>query len=78
MSQPCVERVIGLLATDEALRRRFSADPRRALDEMIERGIELTACEQYSLASLDPHDLARFADAIDARLQKSDLQRGAE
>lgn len=76
MSQINVERVIGLLATDEALRERFMRDPRSTLVQMIERGAELTACEQWALARLDPHELARFAQAIDARLQKSDLQGG--
>ena len=76
MSQQCVERVIGLLVTDEALRHRFMRDPRATVREMIERGLELTHCEQWALASLDASELSRFADAIDARLQKTDLQRG--
>jgi hypothetical protein len=76
MSQINVERVIGLLATDEALRHRFIADPRSTLLELIERGTELTACEQWALARLNPQELARFARAIDDRLQKSDLQGG--
>jgi len=73
MSQPNVERVIGILATDESLRRQFIEDPRVVVRTMVERGMELTSCEQWALASLDPRDLSRFADAIDARLQKSDL-----
>ena len=77
MSQGCVERVIGLLATDEALRRRFMASPRAALLELIERGMELNPCELRSLASLDPYELARFAEVIDARLQKVDLRGDA-
>ncbi len=77
MSQVYVERVIGLLATDEALRRRFIRNPRATLSEMIERGMELTTFELRSLGSLDPDELARFAQAIDSRLQKSDLQGGA-
>lgn len=76
MSQPYVERIIGVLATDEAVRRRFITDPRATLLELAERGMELNHCELASLASLDPHELARFAQAIDARLQKTDLQRG--
>jgi hypothetical protein len=73
MSQLNVERVIGVLATDEAFRRRFIHDPRATLQHFIESGIELTACERHALAALDPLQLARFAEAIDARLQKSDL-----
>lgn len=76
MSQRCVEHVIGLLATDEALRHRFMSNPRGTLTEMIARGLELTPCEQWALAGLDSRELARFADAIDARLQKTDPQRG--
>jgi hypothetical protein len=74
VSQLNVERVIGLLATDEGLRRRFSADPRSCLAEMIERGMELNDCEKWSLVRLNPEDLARFAEAIGPRLQKVDLE----
>ena len=76
MSQPNVERVIGVLATDEALRRRFATDPRAALQLLVENGVELTMCERLALATLDPTELTRFADAIDARLQKADLEGG--
>lgn len=76
MSQLHVERIIGVLATDEALRRRFTADPIATLHELAERGIELTSFELGSLACLNPDDLERFARAIDARLQKIDLRRG--
>ena len=77
MSQLHVERIIGVLATDEALRHRFAADPTATLKELAERGIELTPFELASLACLDPDKLERFARAIDARLQKIDLRRGA-
>jgi hypothetical protein len=76
MSQPNVERVIGILATDESLRREFIRNPRVALELMKDRGMELTECEQWAIATLDPNDLARFAAAVDARLQKSDLHGG--
>ena len=76
MSQVHVERVIGLLATDEGLRRRFTSDPCTALLELVEKGTELTHRELHSLASLDPRALSRFAEAIDARLQKSELKGG--
>jgi hypothetical protein len=76
MSQSHVERVIGLLATDEALRRRFESDPRATLQQLAERGVELNGCEHQALASLDPGQLTRFAAAIDARLQKADLKDG--
>jgi len=73
MSQVNVERVIGLLATDEALRERFIANPRGTLVEMIGRGLELNACELWSLAGLDSRELERFAQAVGPRLQKADL-----
>ena len=73
MSQIYVERIIGQLATDEGLRRRFSANPRAFLDELLRQGAHLNDCELLSLASLDPGDLARFAEAIGPRLQRIDL-----
>lgn len=76
MSQSNVERVMGQLVTDEAFRRRFAEDPRAILRELAESGMRLTHCEQMALASVDLADLARFAEAIDPRIQKSDLQGG--
>ena len=73
MSQTCVERIIGLLATDEGLRRRFRKNPRAALQEVLDRGLELNECEMASLVSLDAREIARFARSIDPRLQKIDL-----
>ncbi len=73
MSQKYVERVIGLLATDEALRRLFTDDPKAALHELTERGVELTACELAALAAIDSRELVRFADAIDPRLQRTSV-----
>jgi len=74
MSQICVERIIGLLATDEGLRRRFRKNPRAALQEMLDRGLELNPCEMASLASLPAGEIVRFARAIDPRLQKIELR----
>ena len=75
MAQVYVERIIGLLATDEALRRRFTKDPRAVIQALIERGMELNPCEQWSLTHLDTKELARFAKVIDARLQRIDSER---
>ena len=74
MSQLNVERVIGVLATDERLRAQFTRDPKSALLEMVRRGMDLNPTELWSLACLDPCELARFAQAIDARLQKADME----
>ena len=76
MSQSNVERFIGVLVTDEAVRRRFSEDPQAALERAVECGAELTSSERRALACIDSAALARFAEAIDARLQKTDLKRG--
>jgi hypothetical protein len=75
MSQSSVERIIGVLVTDEAVRRRFVDDPVATLEDLVRSGNGLNECERRALASLDPGRLARFADAIDARLQKTDLKR---
>ena len=76
MSQSHVERIIGLLATDEALRNQFTENPSETLEKLMERGMELNPCERGSLAALSPAELARFARVIDSRLQKIDLKRG--
>ena len=76
MSQLWVERIIGLLATDEGLRRRFLKNRRAALQEMSARGLELNDCELAALDALDARELMRFAEAIDPRLQKVDLRGG--
>jgi len=77
MSQANVERVIGQLLTDEAFRRCFTHDPRSALLELAQSGVELNACEVDALLCIDPRALARCAHAIDPRLQKTDLRGGA-
>ena len=76
MSQKNVERVIGRMVTDEAFRHQFEEDSDAALQTLVEQGIELTTCERHALRSLDPAAVALFAEAIDPRLQKSDLQKG--
>jgi hypothetical protein len=72
MSHVHVERAIGMLATDEAIRRRFAANARVALDDMARIGVELNECERWALAHLDPKALERFAVSMDPRLQKMD------
>ena len=76
MSQDNVERVIGRLVTDEAFRNSFCEDPTAALDRLIESGVTLNPCELRALASLDPEKLSGFAEAIDPRIQKTDLRGG--
>jgi hypothetical protein len=76
MSQSNVERVVGLLVTDEAMRRRFADDPYDTLQRLSESGFGLTYCERQALASIDPNHLERFAEKIDPRLLKADLKEG--
>jgi hypothetical protein len=75
MSQRHVERVIGRLATDESFRLRFLEDPDAALGELSAEGIELNPCERTAVLAIDRETLCGFADAIDPRIQKSDLRR---
>lgn len=76
MSQRNVEKVIGRLVTDEAFRREFVKDPNATLRALVEHGIELTECECEGLRNVDGRMLTICANAIDPRLQKSDLRGG--
>lgn len=73
MSHRGVEVVLGRLATDEAMRRRFWQAPAQTLSELIAGGLELSTVERLALEALDPGALHRFALAVDPRLQKADL-----
>ena len=74
MCQRSVERVIGRLVTDEAFRRRFAKDRAAVLAELAAHGLDLNECERSALATLDLKSLGRYADRIDPRLLKTDLQ----
>jgi hypothetical protein len=74
MSQRNVEQVIGRLVTDEGFRRRFAADPRAAIQELIEGGRHLNACEVRGLIALDLDRVARFAEGIHPCIQKVELR----
>jgi hypothetical protein len=73
MSHRGVEIVLGRLATDEAMRRRFREAPATALRELLAMGLELSPVELAALESLDAAALHRFAQALDPRLQKATL-----
>ncbi len=73
MSQRNVERVIGRLVTDEGFRRRFFENPTGVLRDITCCGLELTDIEVGCLAKIDPRLPSRFAEALDARIQKLDL-----
>jgi hypothetical protein len=75
MSHRGVEIVIGRLATDEVLRRRFVAGAARTLSELEAQGLELSALERIALEGLDRETRRRFAEALDPRLQKAALNK---
>jgi hypothetical protein len=67
-----VETLIGQLATDARLRRRFTEGPAALLAELSGRqGLELTPVELEALAATDPAALRSFAGALDRRLRKT-------
>jgi len=65
--------VIGRLATDEEFRRRYEANREAALEEAIASGADLTPVERKALLGLDLAACSRFADCLDPRLQKMNL-----
>jgi len=78
MSHRGVEIVLGRLATDEATRQKFRQSPTRTLRELIDMGLELSAVELAALESLNAEAVYRFAQALDARLQKAVLVKHSE
>jgi len=66
-----VEVLIGRLATDPGLRRRFAAQPHQALRE---QALELTEVELEALAATDPEALRDFTATLDPRLRKTTTQ----
>jgi len=66
-----VEVLIGRLATDATLRKRFAGDPGGLLSELTGRGFDLTPVEVDALRGLPPEALLAFADALDRRLRRA-------
>lgn len=66
-----VETLIGRLATDPVLLRRFAENPRQVLAEFMALGLELTAIEIDALLSIDLEALRAFAGSLDRRLRKA-------
>ena len=73
MSHRTVETLLGRLATDPALRRRFAADREALLEEFRSLGYELTPIELEALASTEPNAFDRFAQSLDERLRKAEF-----
>ena len=71
MTHRNVETLIGRLATDPTLRRRFLRDPAAVLRDLRDQGVELTPIEIEALASTDPDALRTIAEALDRRIRKA-------
>lgn len=74
MSHRHVENLIGRLATDPQLRRRFEDDPVTMLRELAAQGYELSAIETDALASIDRMSMRAFAASLDPRIRRVDHQ----
>jgi len=66
-----IETLIGRLVTDPQLRRRFAENPTAVLEELSERGFELTEVELEALAATDPEALRSLAGSLDRRLVRA-------
>ena len=78
MTHRNVETLIGRLATDPALRRRFAEDPVAVVREFRDQGYELTSIELDALASTDAGALRAFARALDRRIRRAELAVGGD
>ena len=78
MTHRNVETLIGRLATDATLRRRFVDDPNTVLAELRTQGYELTDVELNALASTNPDAIREFAAHVDRRIQKAELTDGSD
>ena len=73
MSHRNVECLIGRLATDPILRRRFAEEAALVLQELKDQGFELTPIEREALASTDADAIRSFAEALDRRIRKAEI-----
>jgi len=74
MTHRNVETLIGRLATDAALRRRFEEDRAGVLREFREQGYELSLVELDALASTDARALRALGEGLDRRIRKLDRE----
>jgi len=65
-----VEVLIGRLATDPGLQRRFAEQP---LEVLREQRLELNEIEIAALAAIDPEAFRAFTAVLDARLRRVSL-----
>ena len=73
MSQRNVEKVVGRLVLDEALRERFRADRTATVAALMREGLELTPVEAEALVALASSALDTFVSAVDPRLKQASL-----
>ena len=73
MSQKTIQWLIGLLLTDEEMRRRFLKDPLGFVNALRNDGFALTNTEIEALIETDAAMWSQAADRIDSRLQRSSL-----
>jgi hypothetical protein len=78
MTHRNVETLLGRLATDATLRRRFLDDPITALAELRAHGYELTDVELQALASTSADAIRAFAAHVDRRIQKAEFIDGSD
>jgi hypothetical protein len=74
VTQRSIEIVIGRLLTDEDFRETFLSNPHVALEELSDRGTQLSFAEIAAIVAVDAALWARVAEQIDPRLQKASLK----
>lgn len=71
MTQRNVEIVLGRLATDPDLLRRFELDPGAVVRELEEQGHALTPIELEAVAATDLATVAALAARLDPRIRRA-------
>ena len=74
MSQRNVQVLIGRLLTDEELRQQFLRAPLETLQELCDRGCELTRGEIDALLQTDARLWSAVAAKLPSRLQRCSLR----
>mgnify|MGYP003579351734 CR=1 FL=1 len=74
MSQRNVQALIGRLLTDEELRQQFLRAPLETLQELADRGCELTRGEIDALIQTDARLWSVVAAKLPSRLQRCSLR----
>jgi hypothetical protein len=70
--------LIGRLITDERFRSEFLKSPEATLNNLCERGLELSRTEIAALVDTEPLLWTQAAARLDRRLQKINLTDQAE